>query len=126
MSLRPIKTTLSYVGYPLIPDKSHSNSCACPMHVMDNNIEAINFIRACVPSTLRRMYTEAPGLMYSVEQHRSGPRHVNTSFTYYSPVSFAGMALPRLILRPSYGNPERENPEYYSPPFASVDLENKP
>ena len=72
------------------------------------------------------MYPEAPGLMYSVEQHRSGPRHVNASFTYYSPVSFTGTALPRLILRPSYGNPERENPEYYSPPFPSVDLENNP
>ena len=126
MSLRPIRTTLSHVGYPLIPDKSHSNQCSCPMHVMDNNIEAINFIRACVPSTLRRRYPEALDLMHSEEQHRAGPRHVNTSFTYYSPVSFAGTALPKLILRPSYGNPERENPEYYSPPFAHVDLENNP
>ena len=125
-SLRPIRTEVGHVGYPVIPNTGHSNNCMCQLHIINNNIEAISFVRACVPVGLRQLYDESEMLQCSADQHRSGPKHVNTSFTYFSPISYVGTALPKLILRPSLGNVEREVPQYYEPPFATINLDNNP
>jgi hypothetical protein len=124
--ITPVRSELNHVGYPLIPHDQHNNDCMCPLLVINNNYQAINFVRICVPVPIRRTYPEDPTLLSSVDQHRKGPRHTNTSFTYYSPISYCGTSLPQLINRTSYGNVERETPTFYSPPFASINLNSNP
>ena len=109
-SVMPIRTELHHVGYPYIPNYNHHNECSCPLLLQDNNMPALTFTLICLPRELRREYPQDPRFTVSASQHLAGLKHTNTSLTYYSPISFCGTTLPRLINRTSYGNLAREAP----------------
>ena len=118
----PIRNVSSKEGYPYIPATDHMNCCLCPALIANNNVQTLQYFRACLPACMYIDYPENPDLPDAKGAPLIGRKHLNPSNVYFSTVSSCGTVLPRLLMRSPISVLERQMPKYRESIFAGVDV----
>ena len=118
----PIRNVNAKEGYPYIPATDHRNCCLCPAFIMNNNVQSLQYFRACLPACMYIDYQENPDLPDAKGAPLIGRKHLNPSNIYFSTMSSCGTILPRLINRQPISVLERQMPKFRESLFAGIDI----
>ena len=81
-------------GVTAIPEKGHTNNCACLEVVTDNPVEFTLFSTWCLPSGCAN---QLENRQFRVDGSNEVKRYLNTSLSFFSKLSEVGTVYQRLV-----------------------------